>query len=175
MIVGPALASYLVGSLPIARLAAPAREAGVSPRWLRAGMIAADALKGLLVMGFLGASGNPYVQSLVATAVVAGQQWPFWTSERDERGLAVAAGALTLVTPIAAPVWAVLWAIGYVASGYLTAGSAFATLLFPLATGFLAGWPFALVSLPVCVMVLERHRVAVRRMLAGLEPRHYWR
>lgn len=174
-IVGPALASYLVGSLPIARLVPPAREAGVSPPWVRAALIVADVLKGAVAMSLIGSSANPYAQSMVATAVVAGHQWPFWPSARNELGLAVAAGALTVVTPIAVPVWAVLWGIGYVTSGFVAAGSAAATLLFPVVIGLLAGWPFALGSLPVCALVLERLRAPLRRILAGEEPKHHWR
>ncbi len=170
-----AVASYIVGSLPIARLAPKARQAGVLPPWIKGGLIAADVLKGVLAVSLVGASDNPYAQSLAATAVVVGQQWPIWTSDREERGLAVAAGALTLVTPIAVPAWAVLWAIGYVASGYLTVGSAAATALLPFVLGYFAGWPFGLVVLPVCLLVLERHRDELRRILAGGEPKHYWR
>lgn len=170
-----AVASYLVGSLPIARFAPRRREAGVSPPWVRGALIAADVLKGVLAVSLVGASANPYAQSLAATAVVAGHQWPLWASVREERGLAVAAGALTLVTPVAVPVWAVLWAIGYVTSGYLMVGTAVATALFPFVIGYLAGWPFCLVVLPVSVLILERHRGPLRRILQGEEHRHYWR
>lgn len=174
-IVGLALASYVVGSLPVARLAPRAREAGVSPLWVRVGLVVADVLKGTVAMSLVGASANPYAHSLAATAVVAGHQWPLWPSESEPRGLAVAAGAITVITPIAVPAWGVLWAIGYVASGYLAAGSAAATLLLPLTLGFVAGWPFGLIVLPVCVLVLERHRAPLKRILLGEEPKHYWR
>lgn len=174
-IVGLALASYLVGSLPVARLAPLAREAGLSAPWVFAGLVLADLLKGVVAMSFAGASADPYAQSLAATAVVAGHQWPLWPSQGEPRGLAVAAGALTIITPIAVPAWGILWAIGYVTSGYLTAGIAAATLLLPVTLGFVAGWPFALVVLPVCFLVLERHRAPLQRMLLGKEPKHYWR
>ena len=170
-----AVASYVIGSLPIARLAPKARQAGVLPSWIKGGLIAADVLKGVVAVSLVGASANPFAQSLAATAVVAGQQWPAWTSEREERGLAVAAGALTIVTPIAVPAWAVLWAVGYVASGYLTVGTAAATALLPLAVGYFAGWPFGLLVLPVCLLILERHRDPLRRIMAGSEPKHHWR
>ena len=170
-----AVASYVVGSLPIARLAPKPREAGVLPLWVRGVLIGADVVKGVLAMSLVGASANPYAQALAATAVVAGQQWPLWTSVREERGLAVAAGALTLITPIAVPAWAVLWAIGYVVSGYLTVGTAAATALLPFVIGYFAGWPFGLVALPVCLLILERHRDGLRRIFAGGAQKHYWR
>jgi glycerol-3-phosphate acyltransferase PlsY len=170
-----AVASYVIGSLPIARLVPNARQAGVLPAWIRGALIGADILKGVLAVSLVGSSANPYAQSLAATAVVAGQLWPLWTSPRDERGLAVAAGALTLVTPIAAPAWVVVWAIGYVASGYLPVGTAAATVLLPVVIGYVAGWPFGLVVLPVSLLILERHRDVLKRILAGREEKHYWR
>ena len=174
-ILGLAVAAFLVGSLPSAQLVirlaprVPARAARIVALLL-------DAVKGLIAMSFAGAGANSYAQALAATAVVAGHQWPVWrNAPRGDAGLVTAAAALSAVTPLAVPVWCVLWAAAYVASGYLALGSAAATLLLPPVLGFVAGWPFAWVVLPACLLVLERHRREMRRILLGTESKHYWR
>jgi len=50
-----------------------------------------------------------------------------------------------------------------------------ATSVLPVLLGVLAGWAYAAASLPVCVLVLIRHREKMRRLLLGAEPKHYWR
>jgi glycerol-3-phosphate acyltransferase PlsY len=168
-----AIAAIIVGSLPTKRLMGAA-AIGAAASWASVLTLAADVAKGLLVTGWIAGSG-PWAQTICATAVVAAHQWPLFGAERGHRGTAVALGALTAVTPIAAPLWAVLWGLGFVASGYAAAGFAAGAVLLPVALGFLAGWPMALMALPVCVLLGERLRQPLREALAGRAPKHHWR
>lgn len=170
-----AVATFLLGSLPNAQLVVRFAPGLPAPH-ARVVALVLDVLKGLIAMSLAGASADPYSQALAATAVVAGHQWPIWkNAPRGNAGLATAAGALSAVTPLAVPLWGVLWAAAYVASGYVALGSLAATFFLPLALGFVAGWPFALAALPACLLVLERHRAHLRRILLGTESKHHWR
>ena len=60
-------------------------------------------------------------------------------------------------------------------SGPITVACAIATALFGPALGWFAGWPLGLIALPSCLMLLERQRAALRRVLRGEEPKHHWR
>jgi glycerol-3-phosphate acyltransferase PlsY len=186
-------AAYLLGSLPTAYLVVRwvrgadlrSTESGsvgalnafraTGAGWVGWGVLAVDVLKGLAAVALAGPGASTFLQSLLAAAAVAGHNWPVWLRGRGGKGLATAAGALTVVTPIAVPVWGVLWGIGYVASGYIVVGTLAATLLVAPAVGAVAGWGFGLAMVPTCLLILARHREKIRRLLLGTEPRHYWR
>lgn len=186
-------AAYVIGSLPTAFLlvrwvrGADIRsvESGsvgalnafraTGAGWVGWTVLVVDVLKGAVAVALAGAGASTSLQAVVAAAAVAGHNWPVWLRGRGGKGLATAAGACTIVTPIAVPVWGVLWGIGYVASGYIVAGTLVATLLLPVAVGAVAGWGFGLAVVPACLLILARHRERVRALLLGTEPRHYWR
>lgn len=190
---GLALAAYLIGSVPSAYLVArmargsnpfrPGRDrttpvnaiGAAGPLWIAGGVLLVDFLKGAGSVLLAGGGAGALAQSVAATAAVAGHAWPLWLWGAGGKGLATAAGAFSVVTPVCVPLWAVLWAIGYVSSGYLALGTLAASLLLPVALGLVAGWPFGLIVLPGCLVLLTGERGPVRRMLLGTEPKHYWR
>ena len=188
-----ALAAYLLGSLPSAYLVVrfakgpdlrtvesgnvgalnAFRATGLG--WVAVVVLLMDVGKGALAVLLAGDGAGPATQSLVASLVVAGHAYPIWLRGRGGKGLAAAAGALTVITPLAVPLWGVAWALGYVLSGYIALGIIVATAVLPILLGLLAGWAFAAASLPVCLLVLLRHRAKMRRLMLGAEPKHYWR
>lgn len=161
--------AYLIGTLPTqdARRFLPGRFAAAT-------LAVLELCQGLLAVALTPGGTGLLGQALSATAVLAGRQWPP-TGARPGLGLAVAAGAVTVVTPIAVPLWLFGYGIGYVAAGYPAVGRMVATLLLPISTGIVAGWTFGLALVPCCVMVLDRERPALRRVLLGTEPKHLWR
>ena len=188
-----AVAAYLLGSLPsaflVVRLAlgtdvrtAESRSVGAlnafrvtGSGWVGVIVLVLDVGKGVLAILLAGDGAGIATQALVVTLAVAGHNWPLWLGGKGGKGLATAAGGLSLLTPLSVPLWGVLWAIGYVTSGYIALGTILATALLPCALGVLAGWAYALATLPVCILILARHREKMRRILLGAEPRHYWR
>ena len=170
-IISGAVTAYLVGCVPAARVAA-ALSAG--RRWASGAGALADAAKGFLALWLLAPSGS-VAQALLVTAIVAGDQWPVFGKEIGRSGQWALLGAIAVVTPVAPPLWAVLWGIGFVASGYFAIGRAVATAALPPLLGFVAGGPLGWIALPGCVMVLERSRELVRRARAGGEPKHHWK
>jgi len=170
-IVTGAVAAYLVGCVPAARVVS---RLAAGRRWAPWAALAADAVKGFAAMALF-APVSSLGQSLTLTALVAGDQWPAFGNETGRPGVAAAGGAITALTPVAPFVWLVLWAVGFTASGFLTLALVVATALFAPALGFVAGWPLGLIALPACVMVLERQRAALSRVRAGVESKHHWR
>jgi len=187
------VAAYLLGSLPTAYLLVRWARRGdlrtmesgsvgalnafraTGAGWVGWSVLVADVLKGVLAVALAGAGASTTLQAVLAAAAVAGHNWPVWLRGKGGKGLATAAGALSVLTPVAVPVWGVLWGIGYVASGYIVVGTLAATLLVAPAVGFVAGWGFGLAMVPACCLILLSHREKIRRLLLGAEPRHYWR
>lgn len=192
-LVALAVAAYLLGSLPsafiVVRLArgtdvrrAESGNVGAlnafratGSGWIGAAVLVLDVAKGVLAVALAGSGAGLGTQSLVATLAVAGHNWPLWLGGKGGKGLATAAGALTMITPPSVPLWAVVWALGYVTSGYIALGTVLATAILPAVLGLVAGWAYGLAALPACLLILVRHHEKVRRLLLGTEPRHYWR
>ena len=169
-IISGAAAAYLIGCVPAARVAS---GLAAGRRWAPWVGPLADVAKGFFALWLLAPTAS-MGQALIVTAVVAGDQWPVFGREIGRSGQWALLGALAEVTPVAPPLWAVLWGIGFVVSGYFAIGRAVATALLPPLLGFVAGGPLGWIALPGCVMVLERSRELVRRAWAGDEPKHYW-
>lgn len=192
-IVALAIAAYLIGSLPSAYVVVRlfrgtdlrAVESGsvgalnafraTGAGWIGLVVLLLDVGKGMLAVVLAGDGAGLATLSLVTALAVAGHNWPIWLGGKGGKGLATAAGALTLVTPLSVPLWGVIWGLGYVASGYIALGIVLATALLPVALGVFAGWAYALAALPACLLILFRHREKMRRLLLGAEPKHYWR
>jgi acyl phosphate:glycerol-3-phosphate acyltransferase len=188
-----AVAAYLLGSLPSAYLAVRAakgpdlrstgsgnvgalnafRVTGLG--WVGVLVLVLDVTKGALAVRLAGDGASVTTQAMLAALVVAGHAYPVWLRGHGGRGLAPAAGALTLVTPVAVPLWAIVWGLGFVVSGYVALGTIVATALLPLLLGPTAGWAYAATALPVCLLVLVRHRAKMRSLLLGTERKHHWR
>ena len=188
-----AAAAYLLGSLPSAFLVVRFAK-GPDLRTVESGSVGAlnafratglgwvglvvlilDVGKGALAMLVAGDGAGPATQAMVAVLVVAGHIYPIWLRGRGGKGLAAAAGAFSVVTPVAVPLWGLAWGLGYVATGFIAFGTIVATFLLPLLLGVIAGWTYALIAIPMCVLLLLAQREKVRRLLLGAEPKHYWR
>ena len=188
-----AIAAYLIGSLPsafvVVRLSRGtdlrAVESGsvgalnafraTGAGWIGVVVLLLDIGKGMLAVVLAGDGAGILTLALVTALAVAGHNWPIWLGGKGGKGLATAAGALTLITPLSVPLWGVVWGLGYVASGYIALGTIVATALLPLLLGIFAGWIYGLAALPTCLLILARHREKMRRLLLGAEAKHYWR
>ena len=168
-----ALAAYLVGCVPVARIVS-----GVvpDPKWSRVAAALTDFLKGLIAIWFLAPVGLGSVgQALVLTALVAGEQWPAWGRERGRLGFWIAAGGMSMVTPVAPVIYTVLWGIGFAVSGYFVIGRVVGLAGTWALLGLIAGWPIGLIALPVSVMVLERTRDELKLVRSGEAAKHHWK
>jgi len=188
-----AIAAYLIGSLPSAFVVVRLSR-GTDLRTVESGSVGAlnafratglgwvgvivlliDIGKGMLAVFLAGDGAGLATQAMMTALAVAGHNWPIWLGGKGGKGLATAAGALTLITPLSVPLWGVIWGLGYVLSGYIAFGTVVATALLPVGLGLIAGWGYGLAAVPTALLILARHREKMRRLLLGAEPKHYWR
>jgi glycerol-3-phosphate acyltransferase PlsY len=183
------LLGYLTGSVPFAFLLA--RRAGIDVRTAGSGNVgAANVLRttgtwrGVIVMALDVAKGSAAVAiayvfsssaalaAITGAAAVVGHIYPVWLRFHGGKGVAVAAGVFTVLSPAATAIAAVLFLAIVVLTRYVSLASIAATLALPPAA-WLTGEPRAVVLSAVgsAVLILFRHRGNWQRLRTGTERR----
>lgn len=185
----PILLGYLAGSVPFAFLLA--RRRGVDVRFAGSGNVgAANVLRttgpwrGVIVMALdmakgIGAvaiasalAGSATMIALSGAAAVVGHIYPVWLRFHGGKGVAVAAGVFTMLSPAATGAAAALFlAIAWL-TRYVSLASIAATLSLP-PVAWALGAPDAVVlaAAGTAVLILFRHRANWRRLRMGTERR----
>jgi glycerol-3-phosphate acyltransferase PlsY len=185
----PILFGYLAGSVPFAFLLA--RGAGIDVRLAGSGNVGAanvlrttGAWRGFVVMALdvskgaaavivvhLAAGGAP-VAALTGVAAIVGHIYPVWLRFHGGKGVAVAAGVFSVLSPIATGIAASLFLVTVWATRYVSLGSIAATVALP-PVAWWAGAPRAVVAAAVATgaLILFRHRANFRRLRSGTERR----
>jgi acyl phosphate:glycerol-3-phosphate acyltransferase len=183
----PILFGYLAGSVPFAFLLA--RRAGIDVRVAGSGNVGAanvlrttGAWRGLLVMALdvaKGAAavivvhlaaGGAAVAALTGAAAIVGHIYPVWLRFHGGKGVAVAAGVFSILSPIATGVAASLFLVTVWATRYVSLGSIAATVALP-PVAWWSGAPRAVVAAAAGTgaLILFRHRANFRRLRSGTE------
>ena len=181
--------AYVVGSIPFAFLLS--RQRGVDLRQAGSGNVgAANVLRttgagaaavALVLDGVKGTVAVLMAQLLSAgllapvaagLASVIGHVYPVWLRFRGGKGVATAAGAFAILAPAALGVSAIVFVLAVAITRFVSVGSMAAALTLAAATAF--GDSPAIVTLGAVAsagVVLHRHRVNLRRIVAGTERR----
>lgn len=185
----PILLGYLVGSVPFAFLLARLR--GIDVRFAGSGNVgAANVLRttgpwrGVIVMALDIAKGAAAVAlahvlaggttliALSGAAAVVGHIYPVWLRFHGGKGVAVAAGVFTILTPVAAAAAAALFLLIAWITRYISLASMAATVALPPAAWILGSpIPIVLVAFGTASLILFRHRTNWRRLRSGTERR----
>ncbi len=183
------VAAYLLGSIPFAYLAG--RLNGVDLRTVGSGNLGATNVfrtlgrsVGITVMVLDIAKGAAAV--LLAQWVVGGPWWPIaagalailghvfpvWTGFKGGKGVAVGAGALIGLVPLASAVLIVLWFVIVLLTRYVSVASIVCALAAaPLAWAFGAPWSYVAFIALAGLFVIVKHVGNIKRLLAGTENR----
>jgi glycerol-3-phosphate acyltransferase PlsY len=183
------LLGYLTGSVPFAYLLA--RRAGIDVRVAGSGNVGAanvlrttGAWRGVIVMALDVAkgvaavaiayllSGSAALAAVTGAAAVVGHIYPVWLRFHGGKGVAVAAGVFSMLSPAATAIAAGLFLLTVVVTRYISLGSIAASLALPPAA-WLTGEPRAVVfaAAGTAALILFRHRTNWRRLRAGNERR----
>ena len=183
------LLGYLAGSVPFAFLLA--RRRGVDVRVAGSGNVGAanvmrttgtgraiavmalDVAKGAAAVALaLMATGAASLAAATGAAAVVGHIYPVWLRFHGGKGVAVAAGVFSVLTPIATAISAALFVVTVWLTRYVSLGSIAATIVLP-PVAWLAGAPGTVVGAAggTSALILFRHRANVRRLRAGTERR----
>lgn len=185
----PILLGYLAGSVPFAYLLA--RLKGIDVRMAGSGNVGAanvlrttGAWRGVIVMALdvakgIGAvgmghmlAGGTALIALAGAAAIVGHVYPVWLRFHGGKGVAVAAGVFTMLSPGATAMAGVLFLVIAWATRYVSLASMAATLALPPAAWILGSpLPVVLVAAGAAILILFRHRTNWHRLRAGTERR----
>ena len=183
------LAAYLMGSIPFAQLLSTRR--GIDLRRVGSGNVGAsnvlrtlgvrpavlammlDAVKGTVAVLIAQRLTNGVAAPVAAgLASMIGHVYPIWLRFRGGKGVATAAGAFAVLTPVAAVVAVGAFLLTVAVTRFISVGSMVAALT-------LAAWAIAsdapsIVGIGAAIgaaLVLIGHRANVLRLVAGTERR----
>jgi glycerol-3-phosphate acyltransferase PlsY len=183
------LAAYLMGSIPFAQLLS--RRRGVDLRRVGSGNVGAtnvlrtlgvrpavlammlDAVKGTVAVLIAQRLTNGVAAPVAAgLASMIGHVYPVWLRFRGGKGVATAAGAFAVLTPVAAAVAVGVFLLTVAVTRFISVGSMLAALT-------LAEWAIAsdaptIVAIGAAIgaaLVLVGHRANMLRLVAGTERR----
>ena len=183
----PVLFGYLAGSVPFAFLLA--RRAGIDVRvagsgnvgaanvlrttgtWRAVAVMGLDVAKGAVAVLIVNlVTGGVWIAALAGAAAIVGHIYPVWLRFHGGKGVAVAAGVFSVLSPIATSIAAVLFLIIVWLTRYVSLGSIAATLALP-PVAWWSGEPRAVVLTAAGsgALILFRHRANLRRLRLGTE------
>ncbi len=196
------VAGYLLGSIPFGYLAG--RLGGMDIRKLGSGNIGAtnvvrvlgkrygysvfalDFAKGLAAVTLSSTvartAQSPWASSetfgiLAAVSAVVGHSFPVWLKFQGGKGVAVSAGALFGLMPLAALVGVAIWILVFLLTRYVSAASIAAAMALPFVIWIMArlneirGQALFYASLCLAAFVVWRHRSNLSRLIHGSEAR----
>lgn len=153
----------------------------------RAGIavFALDFLKGFAAVSLACFSeyepGSPAMFNLkfaLTASVVLGHIFPVFAGFRGGKGVAALAGAVTAVYPPAVLLCLATFVTVFIIWRYVSLASMTAGIMFPIYTVFVFGQryvPLIVFCSAVSVLILVTHRKNIKRLLAGTEPKTFFR
>ena len=141
-----------------------------------------DAAKGSLAVGFavwlvprvsFGDSAHTWAMFAATMAAILGHSYSPYIRFRGGKGVATAAGAVFVITPVVLLLALVVFALVVVLSRMVSLGSVVATAVYPaLCLVFYPGnWLIFGFGCVAAGLVIWRHRANIRRMARGEEPK----
>jgi len=178
------ISSYLLGSVPIAYLAAKwsrgidIRQFGsgnvgasnllrITPKWVAILAIIFDLGKGMVFIWVAQLLGMGIVpQIIIGLAAIIGHNWPVFLGFSGGRGILTTLGVTFMLSPWLAVIGLVL-AFGSLPLGYMATGVLFALIIFPIASWFFSQ-PLGITEpIPVTLGFLAMLLIAIIRRLSA--------
>jgi len=179
---------YLAGSVPFAFLLA--RRRGVDLRRVGSGNIGAanllrtsgptravaamclDGAKGALaVLVAQGLSESPATPVAAGLAAVIGHSYPVWLRFHGGKGVATAAGAFAVLTPITASIAGGVFVLATWVTRYISVGSMAGAITLAVAAAASEAPAVSVGAVLAAFIIVLRHRTNVWRLVAGTERR----
>jgi glycerol-3-phosphate acyltransferase PlsY len=106
-----------------------------------------------------------------ATGAVLGHLYPWWLRFRGGKGVATVFGALIVLLPIAAAIYAAVWILLLLTTRISSVAGIGAAISAPVTAAVIGDKPLFPMLLGFALLVLWKHRENILRLRDGTEPR----
>ena len=133
----------------------------------------ADALKGFVPVYFAIMIDNSFSYSVaVSVAALTGHMFTVFLKFKGGKGVATGCGIFLALMPMPTAIAFVIFAVVFLASGYVALGSVCAAIFLPLVS-FFAGYgsDAVIFAFAVALLIIYKHRANIKRLKAGTENR----
>ena len=117
------------------------------------------------------------INMFAAVAAVIGHVFPVWLHFRGGKAVATSLGVVCALAPATALIVAIMWALVFLFTRYVSVASLAAAIALPLATALLelrerqVNTPLLIFFTILAILICLRHRSNITRLIAGTEPR----
>jgi glycerol-3-phosphate acyltransferase PlsY len=113
-----------------------------------------------------------WMQVVGVAASLVGHCFSCFTGFRGGKGVATTVGGVLVLMPVAIAVAAVVWAVTFYTTRYVSLASILAAVVLPICAYFLKGSPLLIaLSIAIALFVILRHRANIVRLMNGTENR----
>lgn len=129
-----------------------------------------DMLKSIIpIIIALKISPNAIFVSLTALASILGHTNSLFLNFKGGKGVATTIGAYLVINPVGTVTALILMLIIILITGYVSLGSIFFVLIMPIFMLFQKGFIYFLFSIIVMLIVINRHKENILRVIQGIE------
>ena len=179
--------SYLIGSIPFGLIIAKSKQ-GVDLRDVGSGNIGAtnvartcgffygvctfllDMLKGIIPVAIaFKLSTNSIFISLTALSAIIGHMYSVFLNYKGGKGVATTIGIYLILNSCALIISVIIALLIIYLTGYVSLGSIILVMIMPIFMLFQKGFIYFLVSLIIMLLVINKHRENIVRVLKGQE------
>ncbi|GAB6160937.1 hypothetical protein JCM12298_00960 [Desulfothermus naphthae] len=179
--------SYLIGAIPFGLIIAKSKQ-GIDLRQVGSGNIGAtnvartcgffyglctfllDMLKGIISVAIaFKLSANPIFISLAAISVIVGHMYSVFLNYNGGKGVATTIGIYLILNPCALIISAIISLLIIYLTGYVSLGSIILVMVMVIFMLFQKGFIYFILSLIIMLLVINKHKDNVVRVLKGQE------
>ena len=179
--------SYLIGAIPFGLIIAKSKQ-GIDLRQVGSGNIGAtnvartcgffyglctfllDMLKGIFSVAIaFKLSANPVFISLAAISVILGHMYSVFLNYNGGKGVATTIGIYLILNPCALIISAIISLLIIYLTGYVSLGSIILVIVMVIFMLFQKGFIYFILSLIIMLLVINKHKDNVVRVLKGQE------
>ena len=131
-----------------------------------------DALKGAVAVWIGAYVDGAFGMAFAGLGAVLGHLFPVWLGFKGGKGIATGAGVLLTAMPLIGLIGAGIWLASAIITRISSLSSLIACAAMPvLAIALQRPFPLQGMTLLIAILIFERHRANITRLIAGTEPR----
>lgn len=112
---------------------------------------------------------DPRLLALCGVFLSIGHIFPIWLGFKGGKGVATTLAVLSILTPKIAVIFIISWFVIFKVTRIVSLASLSAISFTAILSLFLLSWPYILMHIACCILIIYSHRHNIKRLLEGKE------